>query len=99
MDIIETRETLRFNPEEIHERDLVRAKYHTWDEPRNGIVTVVRGATLTVLFLPEIHRATTYFVIRAEEVRDGKWEMTYTQDFTHIGKVEMTDGDGGGADS
>lgn len=99
MDLLVTAERTCFNTQEIHERDLIRARYHTWDEARNGIVIGVGEQTLTVIFMPKIHRSTTYFVIRAGEVADGKWELTYTEDFTHIGKVEMTYGDSGSSDS
>lgn len=99
MELLEITDCLRFNPQEIHERDLIRARYHTWNKARNGIVTALREHTMAVLFMPEIHRATTYFIIEASEVRDGKWSLVYTQDFTHIGRVDMTYGDGGSADS
>ena len=99
MELLETAENIRFNAQEIHERDLVRARYHTWEKPRNGIVTAVCDSTLAVLFMPEVHRATTYFIITASEVRDGKWDITYTHDFSSVGRVEMTYGDSGNADS
>ena len=87
MALIETRDSPQFNPEEIHERDLLRAKYHTWPEPRNGLVTTVRKDILTVLFMPAIHRATCYFRIKAQEVADGKWEISYTADMETIRKA------------
>lgn len=99
MDLLVITESTCFNEQEIHERDLIRARYHTWDEARNGIVIGVSGQTLTVIFMPKVHRATTYFTIKADEVKDGKWELTYTEDFTHIGRVEMTYGDSGSSDS
>ncbi len=92
MALIETRDSPQFIPEEIHERDLVRARYHTWPEPRNGLVTTVRKDVLTVLFMPAIHRATCYFTVKAQEVADGKWEISYTADMETIGKAGGEDG-------
>lgn len=100
MALIETKNSPQFNPEEIHERDLMRAKYHTWPEPRNGLVVTVRQDVLTVIFLPAIHRATCYFSIKAQEVADGKWELRYTGDMETIGKAGgETDGDTGSPDT
>ena len=92
MAIIETRDSPVFNAEEIHERDLVRAKYHTWTEPRNGLVVTVEDNLLTVIFLPAINRATCYFTIKAQEVLDQKWEILYTTDMETIGRVGSENG-------
>ena len=99
MALIETRDSPQFNPEEIHERDLMRAKYHTWPEPRNGLVETVGKDVLTVIFMPAIHRATCYFSVKAQEVADGKWEISYTSDMETIGKAGGEDGDTGGIDT
>ena len=100
MALIETKDSPQFNPEEIHERDLMRAKYYTWPEPRNGLVATVRKDVLTVIFMPAIHRATRYFSIKAQEVADGKWELHYTGDMETIGKAGgETDGDIGSPDT
>lgn len=99
MALIETRDSPGFNLDEIHERDLVRAKYHTWPEPRNGLVAAVSVDTLTVIFMPAIHRATCYFQAKAQEVADGKWEISYTSDLETIGKAGGEDGDTGGIDT
>lgn len=98
MALIETRDSPQFNPEEIHERDLMRAKYHTWPEPRNGLVETVGKDVLTVIFMPAIHRATCYFSVKAQEVADGKWEISYTSDMETIGKAGEAGGSIGGTD-
>ena len=98
MALIETKDSPQFNPEEIHERDLMRAKYHTWPEPRNGLVATVRKDALTVIFMPGVHRATCYFSVKAQEVADGKWEISYTSDMETIGREGRESGDTGSAD-
>ena len=99
MSIIETRDSPVFNSAEIHERDLVRAKYRTWTEPRNGLVVTVEDNLLTVIFLPAINRATCYFTIKAQEVLDQKWEILYTTDMETIGRVGGEDGNTSGSDT
>ena len=88
-----------FDTEEIALRDFVRAKYHTWDEPRNGLVVSVTASELLVIFLPLIHLATRYYTIKAQEVADGKWSILYSHDLEMVGKAGTEDGDGGNADS
>ncbi len=78
-----------FTTGEIVKRDLVRAQYRTWTEPRNGIVVTVSDTELTVLFLPGVHTAACYFPIAAQEVSDGKWSVLYTHDMKTIGEVTM----------
>ena len=87
MAIIETRDSPEFNSEEIHERDLVRAKHYTWPEARNGLVAAVGKGALTVIFMPAIHRATCYFTVKAQDIADGQWEMSYTTDMENIRRV------------
>lgn len=90
MALISTTESPKFNLSEIAARYLVRGKYHTWTEPRNGVVVAADEDKLTVLFLPLVHLATRYYTVKAQEVKDGKWELFYSNDMVTIGKVEMT---------
>jgi len=73
-----------FDITSVHKGDLIRAKYSTWDEPRNGIVTAVSEDKLTVLFLPGLGNVTNYFVILAAEVEAGKWTVRWTTDLETI---------------
>nr|DAY82548.1 MAG TPA: protein of unknown function (DUF5026) [Caudoviricetes sp.] len=83
----------------IKKRDLVRAQYKTWDEPRNGIVACAAEDSLQVLYLPNIHSAACFFVIRAQEVKDGKWAILLTRDMKTIEEVSMSDGYDASADT
>lgn len=73
-----------FDTASIHKGDLIRAKYSTWDEPRNGIVTAVSEDKLTVLFLPGLGNVTNYFVILASEVAAAKWAVRWSTDLLTI---------------
>lgn len=73
-----------FDIAKIGKGDLIRAKYHSWPAPRNGIVTAVSENKLTVLFLPDIGNVTNYFVILASEVEAQKWAVKWTSDFVSI---------------
>ena len=77
----------QFDLDEISLRDFVRAKYKTWEEPRNGIVVSASKDALSVIFLPLIHLATRYYIIKAQEVSDGKWDISYSHDLETVKKV------------
>ena len=53
---------------------------------------------LTAIFMPAIHRATCYFSVKAQEVADGKWEISWTSDMEAIKREGTGNGDAGGAD-
>lgn len=82
----------QFDTAEITARDLIRAQYHTWPEPQNGLVTEVNKDMVLVLFQPGIHVATCYFPIFAREVADGKWGILFTHDLREVKEVPMTYG-------
>lgn len=73
-----------FDEASIHKGDLIRAKYNTWPEARNGIVTAVSEEKLTVLFLPGLGNVTNYFTIQASEVGAGKWAVLWSSDLVTI---------------
>ena len=74
MSTVKNRDDAYFD-EEIKVRDLIRAQYHTWPEPRNGLVISLTEDTLTAIFLPAIHQSVCYFTVKADEVKDGKWKI------------------------
>lgn len=78
-----------FDKAVIKQRDFIRAQYHTWPEPRNGLVVSVTDSTIQAIFLPGVHAATRYYEIRAQEVADGKWSVMYSRDLATIGKESM----------
>lgn len=90
MALVKEQEYPAFDETAIAKRDLVRARYHTWDEPRNGIVVTVTPTLLQVLFLPAVHQAACYYDIKAQEIKDGKWSVKYTRDLEIIYEEEMT---------
>ena len=64
----------------IEKRGFIRAKYHTWDEPRNGLVAFASKNLLRVLFQTGVNIATSYYTIKIAEVDAGLWQITYTPD-------------------
>lgn len=93
MAVIEKSTTDVFDVESIKKADLVRARYYSWTEPVNGLVTKVTPEAITVLYLPRIHNACSYFEIYASEVSKGKWALKITGDMENINEVEMTYGE------
>ena len=77
MPMINDLDRATFDKKVVRVRDFVRARYHTWPTPRNGLVVSVTDDTLQALFLPAIHQSACYFRIRAEEIKAGKWQLSH----------------------
>lgn len=86
MSLLKESSTETFDPAAIHKGDLVRAQYHTWPEPRNGIVTKVEDARVIVLFLPGLGNVSNYFPIAASEVAAGLWTVAWSTDLETVSR-------------
>lgn len=80
MSILTTSTEKAFDKTKIAKGDLIRAKYAGWDEAMNGIVASVKDSEIRILYVGTITNVTNYFTIKAEEVSDGKWEITWSHD-------------------
>ena len=74
-------EQYEFAREIIQKRGLIRAKYHSWEDYRNGLITYAGKTFLKVLFLTGVNMCATYYTIKISEVVAGSWAITYTNDF------------------
>lgn len=74
-------EQYEFAREIIQKRGLIRAKYHSWEDYRNGLITYAGKTFLKVLFLTGVNMCATYYTIKISEVVAGSWTITYTNDF------------------
>ena len=79
--LITTCEQTEFVPELIKRRGFIRAKYWSWEEPRNGLITYADKGFLRVLFLTGVNVAASYYAIKITEVEAGLWTAVYTPDF------------------
>ena len=77
MSAIKHQDGVCFDSEQVHVRDFIRAQYHTWPEPKNGLIVGLTETVLTAIFLPVIHQSVCYFRVKAKEVEDGKWKLQY----------------------
>lgn len=77
MDIIINRETPTFDSDVVKQSGFIVAKHFSWKSPRSGLVTFVTPQRMTCLFQRGSNAAVSYFVIKAKEVADGDWEITY----------------------
>lgn len=84
MPLIKDSSIRAFDLDAIHKGDLIRAQYHTWPEPRNGIVAAVSEKELAVLYLPGLGNVSNYFPIAASEVEAGHWTVKWSADLEHI---------------
>lgn len=82
MSILKQNTATAFDNTAIHKGDLIRAKYQTWDKAQNGIVARVADEEIRVLYIPEAKNVTNYFIIKADEVSDGKWDISWSHDLT-----------------
>jgi len=79
-DLIITGETVQFNLDVIKPSGFIRAKYHTWKDYRNGLVTFVKPDKLTCLFQTGANSTVSYFAVKAAEVAAGNWDIIYSND-------------------
>ena len=91
MGLIATETGTIFDTKAITKRDLIRAQYHTWTEPRNGLVVSVSEDVIQVIYLPGIHSATCYFPIKAAEVAEGKWRIQWTTTTATVNSEEFSE--------
>lgn len=92
MALLDKQETPLFTEGVITRGTLVRAWHYSWDGPRNGIVFAANEREVSVMFMPGVHSAYAYFIIKASEVANNDWTLTYTQDFETIdGDTKMDD--------
>ena len=74
----------------------IRAKYHTWRQPYNGIVANVTESVIRVLYIGDGGNITNYFVISADEIEQGLWALSWSDDLTVIynePELQETDSD------
>lgn len=87
-ELLITGESTIFNPEIVTQHALIRAKYHTWQDFRNGLVSFVQRDYVTVLFQTGVNASTSYFKIKASEVNAGLWQLVLTNDFETFYRTE-----------
>lgn len=88
-ELITRGEQVQFADGLIKKRGFVRAKYWSWEKPRNGLITYAGKEYLRVLFQTGVNVSVSYYTIKIAEVEAGLWQMTYTPDletFYYIGK-------------
>lgn len=67
---------------------LFYGRHRTWDEGKSGIVTSVTEKQLTVQYYPGIANVTNHFVIPAEEIIAGEWEVRWSADMSGISEIK-----------
>lgn len=80
MNIIKYDTSPTFDGDIVKQSGFIQARYRTWPCARNGLVSYVTPDRLTCLFQKGTGAAVAYFVIRANEVADGNWEIIYQND-------------------
>ena len=87
-ELLTTTERDEFINEILQKRGLIRAKYASWEEFRNGLIVYATKTWLRVLFLTGVNVATSYYTIKIEEVKNGLWEIVYSNDFQHFYQIK-----------
>lgn len=91
MPLIKDSSIKSFDTDAIHKGDLIRAQYHSWPEPRNGIVAAISSEALSVLYLPGLGNVSNYYPITAAEVDAGLWTIKWTTDLETINERGETE--------
>lgn len=74
-------EQYEFNRTIIQKRGVIKAKYHTWETARLGLITYAGKHFIKVLFLTSVNTCATYFTIKINEVVAGLWDIMVSPDF------------------
>lgn len=84
MEIVTKGEVVTFSPEIVQRRGFIRAKHITWPNFRNGLITFAAPTLLQVLFLVGVNASASYYTVRATEVQQGQWELSYSNDLETV---------------
>lgn len=82
-----------FDSVKIQKGSFIKAKYCSWEKPRNGLVANVTEDEIRVLYVPDIGNVTNYFVIPIAEVAEGRWTISISVD------METVETEGGNDDA
>ncbi|MCD8195890.1 MAG: DUF5026 domain-containing protein [Lachnospiraceae bacterium] len=80
-----------FDSSAIQRGDFIRAQYHRWDEPHNGLVANVTDDTIWVLYLTDIGNVSNFFTIRRKEVEEGLWSIQWSTDMETVNTTEESE--------
>ena len=97
-DLITRGEQVQFADDVIKKRGFIRAKYWSWDEPRDKLVLFATKKYSRVLFQTGVSVIMSC-MIEIAEVDAGLWQITYTPDlatFYYVGKDTPAEDDGNG---
>ena len=68
----------------VKKGDCIIAQHQTWLEPIKGVITSVNEEKIVVLYLSECNNGTSYYVIYANEIDEGKWSLRWSTDLVTI---------------
>ncbi len=84
MALIIEKPVVSFNLEQIRCGYLLWGKHCTWSEGKAGFVTSATKDQLIVQYHPGIGNVTNHFMIPAEEIASGQWEIRWTADMSEV---------------
>ena len=87
---------------EIKKGTLIWAKYDGWDAGIGGFVSAVSENKLVVMFHPDNSNVVNHYIIPAEEVTDGKWQVRWSEDLVTVNELTADGGredEAGGTDT
>lgn len=87
-ELVTTGESVEFSSELIKRRGFLRAKYWSWNDWRNGLVTFADKKSLRVLFQTGVNASTSYYTVKITEVAAGLWDLIYSNDMETFYRVD-----------
>lgn len=90
-----------FDTAAIHQGDLIRTKYKSWDTPCNGVVAYAKPDRIRVLYLTTTGYVSNFYTIHLLDVLDGRWEIQWGGSFEDVSSYtpEPEDGEQDGTET
>lgn len=94
MSLINTGDSSKFNKDEIQRGFAIWARRINEPEGRTGFVNSVTDSSIVANFAPGINNVVNHFIVNAEEVAGGEWEIRYSQDLSTVYEYPEKDSEG-----
>lgn len=84
MQLVIEKPVIAFDPAHIKPGYLFYGKHRSWEEGKAGIVTSVTDKQMIVQYYPGLANITNHFIIPAEEIAAGEWDVRWSADMSDV---------------
>lgn len=68
------------NLDEVKRGDPICARHYTWEKEKPGLVSDVSEKQIIVMFLPETQNIQNHYIIFADDIAAGTWDIRWSSD-------------------